>query len=116
MLAKLSALPAAERPAALVTFLSEQVIRVFALSASHKIDPQRSLMEMGMDSLMAMELRNRLQSALSVPVTVAELLEGPTLEQLAETLAGRMSPASSDATPAAAPVAAGAEKWEDGAL
>jgi acyl carrier protein len=62
------------------------VVKVLALGASYEADPDRSLMEMGMDSLMAMELRNRIQAALKVQMPVAELLNGPSIRQLTDQL------------------------------
>jgi len=84
ILRRLENLPKAEKGKELLRFLSEQIVNVLALGSSFKIDPDRSLMDLGLDSLMAMELRNRLQSSLGVTVPVDELLQGKSLTQLAE--------------------------------
>ncbi len=57
--------------------------RVFGLDPQQLADPHRLLSEMGMDSLMAVELRNRLQTSLgrSLPTTLA--FDYPTIEALA---------------------------------
>lgn len=100
-----------ERSALLVAFLSEQLVKVLALGVGATIDPQRSVMEMGLDSLMAMELRNRIQSSLGVRIAVGELLRGPSASQLAVMLlreAGLSTEAPS--------VAAEEPAWEEGSL
>jgi acyl transferase domain-containing protein/NADPH:quinone reductase-like Zn-dependent oxidoreductase/short-subunit dehydrogenase/aryl carrier-like protein len=71
-----------ERPAVLTAFLSDQVTKVLALGAAYQMDPHRSLIAMGMDSLMAMELRNRIQTSLKAKVAVADLLQGPSVTKL----------------------------------
>ncbi|RYG34319.1 MAG: hypothetical protein EON93_08255, partial [Burkholderiales bacterium] len=57
-----------------------------ALGSTHKFDPRRSIVEMGMDSLMAMELRNRLLAVLNIRIPVTDLLEGPSAQELAASL------------------------------
>ena len=96
-----------DRSRLLSTFLSEQVVKVLALGNA-RVDQHRSLLELGMDSLMAMELRNRIQAALKVKVAVADLLQGPSIHSLTENLLAEV------ATPAAA--GAATEQWEEGTL
>ena len=43
-------------------------------------------MDLGMDSLMAMELHNRLRTGLAQTIQVSELLKGPTVNDLTEML------------------------------
>jgi NADPH:quinone reductase-like Zn-dependent oxidoreductase/aryl carrier-like protein len=82
MIAELKAAAVAERPNLLRALLSDQVLKVLALPAGQRIDPHESLLNLGLDSLMAMELRNRLQAGFGVRVAVADLLGGADVNQL----------------------------------
>lgn len=64
-------------------FVREQVRRVLGLPASAPPPVDRSLMDLGMDSLTAMELRNRIRSAMQVRLQAADLLRGPSIDDLA---------------------------------
>ena len=103
ILGEISPLSGTDRVAVLVRFISDQVIRVLALSPSHKIDPERSLMDMGMDSLMAMELRNRLKGKLGTTLDIKDLLGGASLRDLAIGVGGliEQSPSSRNSAPGA---------------
>jgi acyl transferase domain-containing protein/surfactin synthase thioesterase subunit/aryl carrier-like protein len=56
------------------------------LGFEEPIDPDRPLNELGLDSLMSVKLANSLENEFGVPISVAELLRGPTINQLADHL------------------------------
>ena len=71
-----------ERPALLTAFLIDQLTRVLAIDRATPLQTDLSVMQMGLDSLMAMELRNRVHTGLQVRISVADLLAGPTITEL----------------------------------
>jgi amino acid adenylation domain-containing protein/thioester reductase-like protein len=66
----------------LQSYLSEQVARVLGLSAT-RLDVQQPLGNLGLDSLMAVELRNRIITDLGVNVPMGRFLQSPSIEQAA---------------------------------
>ncbi len=56
------------------------------LGFAEPIDPDQPLNELGLDSLRSVRLANGLEDALGMPVPVAELISGPTLNQLIDRL------------------------------
>lgn len=54
-----------------------------------RLDPARPLTDLGLDSLMVFEIRNWLAETVGVSLAPAELLRGPTLEELAAILVAR---------------------------
>jgi myxalamid-type polyketide synthase MxaE and MxaD len=74
-----------ERPQLLQAYLSERVARVLGLSAS-KVDVQQPLSNLGLDSLMAVELKNWISVDLGVNVPMVKFLSGPSVEQAAAEL------------------------------
>ena len=85
----------------LLGFVGEHVARVIGASGPDAIDPRQPLNELGLDSLMAVELRNRLGTGLglarSLPATL--VFDHPTVEALSTYLACDVCAAKDAATP-----------------
>lgn len=63
--------------------------------APDKIDPDRSVYELGLDSLMGVELVLAIESRFGVQLPVMTLGENPTISKLAEKLISQLKPAAS---------------------
>ncbi|HET8932534.1 MAG TPA: SDR family NAD(P)-dependent oxidoreductase, partial [Polyangiales bacterium] len=83
---KLSALPEAERLGTLVEQVQGDVADVLGLAGPSAVDPDKELAKLGLDSLMAVELRNRLaaKAATTLPATLA--FDYPTPRAIARLL------------------------------
>ena len=91
----------------LVSFLQQEVQAVLRLSTAPS--PTVGFIELGMDSLMAVELRNRLNRAFSGEITVSNtaVFDYPDIERLANQLADELSHSDEGAdVPAVAELAA----------
>jgi len=69
------------------SYLTEIIAREFKLDPS-KVDLKQSLAGLGVDSLRAMHLKNRLEADLSINVSITDLLSAITIVELAERLSG----------------------------
>jgi NAD(P)-dependent dehydrogenase (short-subunit alcohol dehydrogenase family) len=83
---RLRRVPAGQRRGVLQQHLRERVLKVLGLAGSYPLDPHQGLREVGLDSLLAIELRNTLQSDLqgTLPATLA--FDYPTVEALTDFL------------------------------
>lgn len=77
-------LPEQKRAEVLLSRLLDTVRTVMGKRSSTSLGPDRPLPQLGLDSLMAVELRNEIQARLGVSVTVADFLKGATVRSLAE--------------------------------
>jgi NADPH:quinone reductase-like Zn-dependent oxidoreductase/acyl carrier protein len=82
VLARLAALAPDDRPRELAGYVAQQIARVLSLPAARRIDPEQPLKSLGLDSLMAVELRNALSRALGVPLPATLVFDYPTLDKL----------------------------------
>ncbi|HLA07467.1 MAG TPA: amino acid adenylation domain-containing protein [Anaerolineales bacterium] len=72
----------AERQKTVADFLQSHVARVLGMDPS-RLNLNVPLDTMGLDSLMAMELKNSVESKLGIQLPVSSLLQGPTISGLA---------------------------------
>jgi acyl transferase domain-containing protein/acyl-CoA synthetase (AMP-forming)/AMP-acid ligase II len=86
-----------ERERMLVGYLQERLAHVLKLPPA-RLEPDVPVTHFGLDSLMAVELRNRLQSELGLTFSLTRLMDGPSLRQIAAQLATEVA-----ATPEPAP-------------
>ena len=70
-----------------------------------EIDRTLPLLQMGLDSLMAVELRGRLERDLERPLPIAMLLDNPSLEQLADRVLALLDAPPEERLPTAADTA-----------
>ena len=83
----------AGRLARLEEMLRERIARVLGTSPG-KLDVDRPLKTLGLDSLMAMELRAGIEAQLGIAPPLTALLEGPSVRRLAELTLARLEEAS----------------------
>jgi len=82
---KLTSAPTQERRNLLVTYIRSQVAKVIGLQPQ-QIALDQNLMDLGQDSLMAIELRNWLKSSLECPLRSTLLFDYPTIDALVDYL------------------------------
>jgi acyl carrier protein len=76
----------AERRDLLISRMRERIVTVLGLESSDELASHRGFFDMGMDSLMALELKNALQSDLAVSIAPTLVFEHPTIEDLSDYL------------------------------
>ncbi|WP_256251602.1 type I polyketide synthase, partial [Burkholderia ubonensis] len=90
-----------ERKRLLADAIDRAVAQVLGFGSATP-DRDRGFFEMGMDSLMAVDLRAHLEKALGAPLSVALLFDHPTVNALADFLTEQSSAAATDASAAPA--------------
>ncbi|MEP7242730.1 MAG: SDR family NAD(P)-dependent oxidoreductase, partial [Gammaproteobacteria bacterium] len=89
--AELEALDPAARLLRVRALVRRELATVLALSDASIIGDEQPFTSLGLDSLTAVELRNRLQSTLGRPVSATAAFEWPTIAALAEQLESAFS-------------------------
>lgn len=84
LLRKLSEGSPAEARRLLVTELQKRLAKVLRIKNPSRLAPERPLTELGLDSLMAIELKNHLMNALGVDLPISKFIGGASLQELAE--------------------------------
>ncbi|MCC7361293.1 MAG: type I polyketide synthase [Anaerolineales bacterium] len=102
---ELAGLPPRRQKQMLVDYLGQQIAALLGWEAGHAIDPQQGFFDLGLDSLTAVELKERLDTALqlpqSLPATVA--FDYPNSDRLAAYLLEQVAPLNLPAAAAPEP-------------
>jgi acyl transferase domain-containing protein/thioesterase domain-containing protein/acyl carrier protein len=85
----LAGVPADERAATVLDYLREQIAEPLGYDSGAEVDPETPLLELGFDSLTALQLRNRLSTVTGLRLTPSVILDFPTTAALAEHLVSR---------------------------
>jgi acyl transferase domain-containing protein/aryl carrier-like protein len=75
-----------DHPAIVQDFVRTHVLAVLGLGPDEQVDPGRSLLELGIDSLMAVQLRGRLNAGAGAQLPPAVVFDHPTLGALTRRL------------------------------
>jgi acyl carrier protein len=104
----------ADLRAILQQMIGSEAARILGIKSSQAIDPRQPLQELGLDSLMAVQLRNTLATLAGVELAATLLFNYPSVDQLVEHLASCLAE-SGDAAPAqpAAEAVEGAADLDD---
>ena len=77
----------------LIEYFRDRVAAVLGL-APDKVDPDRPLMNLGLDSLTAMELKVEIDACLGTTLPLSMLMEGSGIRELAERVSERLAGAA----------------------
>ncbi|MCC5609394.1 beta-ketoacyl reductase [Nostoc sp. CHAB 5834] len=84
-LQQLEAASVNERQTLLIAHIQTELVKLLGIDAS-ELEPQQGFLDLGMDSLMAVELKNRLESTLSCSLPSTLVFDYPTIEALVDYL------------------------------
>ncbi|MEU6561289.1 SDR family NAD(P)-dependent oxidoreductase [Nocardia nova] len=81
---------------AVLSLIRAQVTDILGEGAATEFTPDRVFTDMGFDSLVAVQFRNRLRSEIGIPLTVTTVFDYPTPLDLARYLVGELTEAGVD--------------------
>ncbi|WP_433662635.1 type I polyketide synthase [Nocardia sp. CA-128927] len=97
--ARLADLSAVEREQALLHLVCTEVARVLGYPASQRIDTEQDYKSLGLDSVTAVELRNRLTAAVGLSLSATLVFDYPTITTLAHHLLGKVTGGQAQTAP-----------------
>jgi myxalamid-type polyketide synthase MxaE and MxaD len=81
-----------ERSSLIAGYVRERVAKIVGYADPARVDCELTLLELGFDSLMAVQLRNAIRSNLGVDVPIGRIFDSTSVENLATLLHSRMGP------------------------
>ncbi|RSM86750.1 hypothetical protein DMA10_36430 [Streptomyces sp. WAC 01420] len=111
LLQRLGALPAQERAKAVLDLVRTQVAAVLGFAGPHAVAADRGFLELGFDSLTALELRNRLTAVTGLRLPATLIFDYPSAHALADYVVAEL-PDTEAAGVTASPVRTELERLE----
>lgn len=102
----LLAVPAEERVGLVETFVRTELAKVLELDPN-ALPVDQPLNTVGLDSLMALELKNRVEVGVGINLPIVSLIQGPTISQLAAEIVARLDAPSDEPETLDVPVPSG---------
>ena len=93
------------------TYLTEQAAEILGYVGGN-LNPDQSISTLGLDSLMAVELKNRIETDLGIIIPIVQLIEGPSVNQLSELVHSKLAALSGFSST----VSSESIVWEEGEL
>ncbi|MDH6110588.1 acyl transferase domain-containing protein/acyl carrier protein [Kitasatospora sp. MAP12-15] len=90
---KLRGLPAAERTTAITDFIRHRVAAVLHIEDADDVGPYTEFVQVGLDSLVAIDLKNALEAAFRVPLPPSMAFDFPSAALLADHIDQQLAPA-----------------------
>ncbi|MFF0039147.1 SDR family NAD(P)-dependent oxidoreductase [Streptomyces mirabilis] len=103
---RLARLPEAERAERVLALVREEISRALGLRSTESVRPDQPLRELGMDSVTAVELRNRIGARIGAKLPATLIFDHPTAARLAAHLLSTALAAGDRTTPATRPTRA----------
>ncbi|WP_405833192.1 SDR family NAD(P)-dependent oxidoreductase [Streptomyces sp. NBC_01176] len=100
---RLARLPEAERAARVLALVREEAARALGLRSAESVGPDRPLRDLGMDSVTAVELRNRIGTRIGAGLPATLLFDHPTAARLTTHLLATALAAGAPTAPRSAP-------------
>jgi acyl carrier protein len=75
----------------LTCYLQDRIAAVLGYSDAAQVDPELTLLELGFDSLMAVQLRNAIRTSLEVDVPISRLVDSTSIDGLADLLKEKLA-------------------------
>ena len=97
MLALLKGMSAAEAQAVIAASLVEEIAKILRI-ASDKLATDKSIFDLGMDSLMGMELILAVEEKFGIRLPVMALTEGTTINKIAEKISNQLQNSDGEAS------------------
>ncbi len=72
--------------APIIAYLQKQITEVLGFGSAMTLDPRQPLLELGLDSMMAVQLRNSITTEFDVNLPIEKFIDGSTIMHLAEEL------------------------------